>query len=355
MNRARLAALFQTFAAVAVASVAALCFACMAVNAQAISSNPSLDAYRTHLGQLLAIVVDCQQQHTPAACDSARVGADDQVKLTTAGGSVERRIRYDWLRTLLTRAGGKDESNNLPAMAGAPLAKPKSQPIEVQLQEAQERLGADARQAGGELTVATSGYPSEHQALTSILAAKEYKLIKHTTLRERATEWVLKWLDRILDKLIGAGMHFPWLARAIRAAFLAGICFVLIWLLVRIERRSRIRSLTDSGPGSSAPSARDWQLWLADARRMAEKSAWRDAIHFLYWAVISRLEARHVWPADRARTPREYLRLLSNDDARKQHLRLLTRSFENTWYGGRHADVADYDAAMRVAEELGVK
>ncbi len=44
-----------------------------------------------------------------------------------------------------------------------------------------------------------------------------------------------------------------------------------------------------------------------------------------------------MWPADRARTPREYLRLLPAADPRLENLTTLTRSFERTWYGGREA------------------
>jgi hypothetical protein len=88
---------------------------------------------------------------------------------------------------------------------------------------------------------------------------------------------------------------------------------------------------------------------------MAAHGLWRDAIHFLYWAAISRLESRHLWPADRARTPREYLRLLSGADPRKANLATLTRSFERTWYGGREADASDFKAALKLAAELGVE
>src|ERR1035441_9342535 len=70
------------------------------------------------------------------------------------------------------------------------------------------------------------------------------------------------------------------------------------------------------GPAVGAASARDWQLWLADARRAAAAGQWREAIHFVYWAAISRLESKRLWPADRARTPREYLSLVAAEDPR---------------------------------------
>jgi len=88
---------------------------------------------------------------------------------------------------------------------------------------------------------------------------------------------------------------------------------------------------------------------------MAEQGLWREAIHFLYWAAIARLESRRMWPADRARTPREYLRLLPAADPRLGKLATLTRSFERTWYGGREAGFSDFEAAEKLAAELGVE
>ena len=87
----------------------------------------------------------------------------------------------------------------------------------------------------------------------------------------------------------------------------------------------------------------------------AAAGAWREAIHSVYWASISRLESGRLWPADRARTPREYLGLLGGADPRKPTLTALTRSFERTWYGGREAAAADFNAAMHLAAELGVE
>jgi hypothetical protein len=101
-----------------------------------------------------------------------------------------------------------------------------------------------------------------------------------------------------------------------------------------------------------AASARDWQLWLADARKAAAAGLWREAIHFVYWAAISRLESKRLWPADRARTPREYLALMAPEDPRRGGLVSLTGSFERTWYGGREAGESDYRKAEALAASL---
>ncbi|HUX44591.1 MAG TPA: DUF4129 domain-containing protein, partial [Terracidiphilus sp.] len=101
-----------------------------------------------------------------------------------------------------------------------------------------------------------------------------------------------------------------------------------------------------------AASARDWQLWLKDAEAAAAAGRWREAIHCVYWAAISRLEQKRLWPADRARTPREYLALVGEEDARRAGLAQLTRSFEHTWYGGKAASKGDYEQAEALATGL---
>jgi hypothetical protein len=144
-----------------------------------------------------------------------------------------------------------------------------------------------------------------------------------------------------------------WLGRVIVWGFIVAVCVGLIWGLIQFERRWRVRLVPDGdGPAPGAASARDWQLWLEDARRAAAAGQWREAIHFVYWASISRLESKRLWPADRARTPREYLALVAPEDARKTPLAALTRSFEHVWYGGRPAGEPDYRRAEEIANGL---
>jgi hypothetical protein len=127
----------------------------------------------------------------------------------------------------------------------------------------------------------------------------------------------------------------------------------LAWALLQTERRWRVRLVPPSDrPAPEAASARDWQLWLADARKAAAAGLWREAIHLVYWAAISRLESKRLWPADRARTPREYLALMMPEDPRRDGLASLTRSFERTWYGGREAAESDYRNAEALAVSL---
>ncbi len=321
-------------------------------------ASAAIAQYTSHLAELQTLVAACQKQRNAEACDPEQVGEDDHVPWPT-GVSAEREISYDWLRALLGEAGKPEVAKKpvapqigLPTQA--PVVKTSPPTMDTLLTEARARLAADAKQAE-QPPPATADCAAQRQALAAILARREYQGVTQTTPRERLLEWLANELDAFFGGLMRFGARMPWIGFAVRALFLGGLCVVLVWALIRIERRSRIRLIED-GPGLPiAPSARNWQLWLRDAHAMAAQGLWREAIHFLYWAAIARLESRHLWPTDRARTPREYLRLLPSSDPRRDGLTALTRTFERTWYGGRDAGSADYQSAMQVAAGLGLE
>jgi hypothetical protein len=281
------------------------------------------------------------------------VDQDDRVQLAVGGYSPQREVHYGWLRDLLDRAGKKGE---VAAANSGPIQVTKSTPVSVDglLTQAHQRLSEDWKQASTAVE-SGPGYDAERKSLNAILARKEYQGVSESSARERFLEWLGNWLDDALRKLIGYGSRSPWIIFVLRGLLLGAVLFGLVWALIRIERRSRIKLSPEPLTVPGAPSAREWQLWLADAHSMAEQSLWREAIHFLYWAAIARLESRRLWPADRARTPREYLRLLPATDPRLADLTTLTRSFERTWYGGRDAGPSDFKAAEKLAAELGVE
>jgi hypothetical protein len=334
--------------------------------AQQIPSNPgwrnvNLAEYRQHLNALDSVVADCQAQlklikPAPAgnnACDPDRVGPNDRVQGPGPAASEAREVRYDWLRAVLNRAGQKG-SVAQPVVAGAP-ARGKSQPANASdlLNDARQRLQMDERQA--ESPLATNPvYSDQRKSLDKILAQREYQGVTRVSVRNRVVEWLGNLFDRILMRLAGMGARAPWAARLLQGLLLGGICIALIWFFIRIERSARVRLIPDVEPGPGSPSAREWQLWMKDAQAAAASGLWREAIHSVYWASIARLESGRLWPADRARTPREYLGLLGGNDPRKPTLTALTRSFERTWYGGRDAAASDFNTALQRAAELGV-
>jgi hypothetical protein len=319
----------------------------------------SLAEYRQHLEALDSVVADCQAQvklkkPAPAnnnACDPGRVGPNDRVQ---GLGTEVHEVRYDWLRTVLTHAGDKG-STVKPIVVGTP-GRAKSQPVSASdlLNQASQRLEMDERQAEAPLETSPN-YTNERKSLDAILAQREYQGVTKVSLRDRFLEWLGNLFDRILSSLAGMGARAPWAARLLEGLLLGGIAIALIWFFIRIERSARVRLVPDVETAPGSPAAREWQLWIKDAQTAAASGLWREAIHSVYWASIARLESGRLWPADRARTPREYLGLIGGNDPRKPTLTALTRSFERTWYGGRDAAAVDFDSAMALAAELGVK
>jgi hypothetical protein len=354
MNPSRANSIFLSHLALVAAVVSAMIPSCARGQDSAGKWHEvSLAEYSSHLGSLDNVVATCQKLRTTQACDPGQVGADDRVLLPVKGGSIKRDVRYDWLRALLLQ-GGQPEVPATEKAAPGQVIKTPAPSVNEKLLLARERLKADAKQAES-FAPANQNYDAEHKALSAILARKEFRGVTEVTARERFQEWLGNEIDAILDHLANFGRRSPWIGVVLRALVFVAIAVGLMWALVRIERRSRTRLIPEVQPVVGAPSAREWQLWRADALEMAKEGRWREAIHFLYWAAISHLESRHVWAADRARTPREYLQLVPASDARKSSLATLTRSFERTWYGGRDASSTDFHAAQKLAAELGVE
>ena len=282
---------------------------------------------------------------------------NDRVQLP--GGAQPREVRYDWLRTVLALAGNKNsptQTATIRPRTGATAALPS---VDELLTEARRRLQTDTKQAGDPATKKPD-YRVEQHTLDGILLQKAYRSATEVSATDRFREWIYSQLNKLLASLVRFGSRSRWIGWALLGLLLTGIGVGLVWVFVRIERSARIKLVPDEiPPASGAPSAREWQLWLADAKTVAAKGEWRDAIHFVYWSVIARLESgaepRRLWPADRARTPREYLGLVPGADPRRPALVALTQSFERTWYGGRAAASADFNAALDLATSLGVK
>jgi len=317
--------------------------------------------YQQHLKDLDAIVSLCQKQRPAAgatqtsfpACDPAQVGPDHRVHGLAAAPSQTRKVRYDWLRSVLARAAKKDGATQKTIFGAIPRSNNKPVSLDSLLTAARQRLQEDAAQAGAPPST-TPNFSDERKSLNAILSQRAYQGVTQVSTMDRLREWFDNLLNKFFSGLVRFGARAPWIVWLLRILLIAAICTVLVWFLLRIERRSRLRVVPEIEMASGAPSAREWQLWLRDAQEMAARGRWREAIHFLYWAAIARLESKRLWPADRARTPREYLALLKGTDPRKSNLTALTRSFERTWYGGREAQASDFNAALEQAAALGV-
>lgn len=346
--------------------VVILALAALAVSAQTTPQPPaqgtgrfrdvSIDEYRQHLGALSALVDSCAKARNVKGCDPTLVGPDDRISIVIGPRSESRLIRYGWLRVLFSKAEEPDEKS-APAIKRRPAGtKPggnQDQPTTSEfLKDAKVRLENDLAQShASEPPVGDDA--SERAAMQQVLAGPEFRNLKQQTVRDSVMEKFSRWLNRLFESAANLRAHSAWIGRTLVWGFILGVCIALVYSLVRLERRWRVRLTPDlEGPAAGAASARDWQLWLEDARRAAASGLWREAIHFVYWAAISRLESRRLWPADRARTPREYLALVAPEDPRRPGLAQLTGTFERFWYGGRAACESDYKNAEDLASSL---
>ena len=186
--------------------------------------------------------------------------------------------------------------------------------------------------------------------LNSILARPEFRDVQGPN-----------WLDRLKQRLLGFLFHL--LERLFRSSAIPTISKYLVYVLMGLAVTAlgyfAYRSIRSSDklesvvPTELPVSAKEWAIWLKEARAAAAKSDWRDAIHLAYWAGISFLERQGMWKPDRARTPREYLRLLASSSEHRETLTALTRIFELAWYAKRDASEGTFSQTLRELEKLG--
>jgi hypothetical protein len=318
----------------------------------------TLDEYRAHLQTLSGIVQNCAKARDLKSCDPSSVGADDQVPVPQTPSAAHRLVRYGWLRVLLSKARDKDappptpidtKAHNAPTWENVRPIPPTTSQL---LKDAETRLASDLSQSNA-APAPLADHARERAIMTQVLSGRDFSNLEAPHTERSTMEKVGNWLNRVIEKAVRASARAPWLGRVLVWGFILAVCIGLVWGLLQLERRWRIRLVPeDRSPAPGAASAIPWQVWLEDARRAAAAGAWREAIHFLYWASISRLESKRLWPADRARTPREYLALVAGEDPRRPGLATLTGSFEHIWYGGRSASENDYQSAEQIATLL---
>ncbi|MDR0311335.1 MAG: DUF4129 domain-containing protein, partial [Acidobacteriota bacterium] len=192
------------------------------------------------------------------------------------------------------------------------------------------------------------------QKLDGILARKEFRDAKRPagpSARERLRLKILEYLSRLFGGIFGSSA-FPEISKAI-IWILAGAALVIlaVWIYRSLKRSSQLEFLNMS---ANAPvSARPWPDWLSRARKAAAAENWRDAVRLAYWGGISFLESNGLWPPDRARTPREYLRMLPSSNEHRETLAALTRKFEAVWYGREQAGPESFTESLNFLERMG--
>jgi len=188
--------------------------------------------------------------------------------------------------------------------------------------------------------------------LRNVLSRAEFEDARGPGLAERLKQRLLLFILKLLSRTFGAsaipniGRYFVY---GLVALAVLGLAY---WIYRTLQSDAQLEHIV---PPSMAVSAKEWTLWMAEARDAANQGNWRDAIHLAYWAGISFLESQGTWRPDRARTPREYLRLMPQSSERHATLTALTRSFEVVWYGNHEADSHAFSQTLQELEKLGCR
>ncbi len=269
----------------------------------------------------------------PQKAPEFRDSLPDAVTVHTARGDVT--VDLNFLRDALNRflTATAEAKPNILASAGTRL---KAMRAEGELYEQPDRADDATR-----------------KRLDEILSAREFDRVRGPSALELFKQRVLAWIRNLLRKINpkipdvqDLGQWFVWGVIALAGA-IAGV-----WLY-RVSQQTMGTGKREILP--FMPSGRNWREWMADARARASQGEWRDAIHFGFWAAVSRLESEGVWPPDKTRTPREYLNAIPGSNLSKEPFAAMTRKFEASWYGSRPTTEVDFAQFAAYLERLGCR
>jgi hypothetical protein len=291
----------------------------------------SVAAYQQQL-QDIVTKVESLEPH-PENAGTVVASIPDQVSVATGSGEI--KVSYKTLKDGLAAVAAADESKR-------PALLRQARQYARAMNSAAEEYDKHAADAG-----------AAHQKLEKILSHPEFKT-KGPSAKDALLARIYYWIARWLSKLIFKGRaSFDLMRLIIYLVVGAAATLLLLWTIRRLRRPQEDLPQREIIP--FAPSARSWRAWLADARAQAQQEDWRNAIHLAYWAGISYLEEHGAWKPNRARTPREYLRLIGKAASQYPVLAALTRKLETVWYGYGTAAEADFHEALGQLEKLGCR
>ena len=297
----------------------------------AASTRPlTLQEYISELDRCSAVLN--KHQSDPAAFRNLRATLPAQWTVADSGQTYT--ISTDWLTGALVALRTDTPANN------------------ALLTGSRQRLAALRAAAGNLEEQSRSASLQESRArLDHILSAKEFQNGHGPSWFDLLKARIYDWIGRKLDWILGHFRHGRTIGNVIAWTVIALAALLLALWAVRASLRGGKQTEMDLG-GAARPEG-GWRDWLRNARAAAERGDYRAAIHGAYWAGVMRLEEAHRLPQDRARTPREALRLIRRESAEYAPLAQLTRRFELVWYGYRSATETDWTDAIEQLEKLG--
>jgi len=290
------------------------------------NKNISPSDYIAELDRLTAAVESCPQ-NLPAVKETI-------VKLppqwNIQAGNRSYAVSSEWLKASLFELKGK-----------------KSEEICRSIQDRIAVLKTDAQA----LQQPAPDFSSSRKELARILSQREFHNIHGPTEWDRLKQKLAAFIIRMLEGILSSSAFSNISEKIIWVLAGAAGIVLAFWIFNTLKQNVRLETIALSG---SAPvSARPWTIWMADAQAAATRECWRDAVHLAYWAGISFLESNGLWQPDRARTPREYLKLLSSSNEYWNSLPALTRKFEAIWYGYAEAGPESFSESLKYLESMG--
>ena len=311
--------------------IARILFATLALSQAARASTVSIGEYRQQLQQYS----DRLEQIKTHPEQAQTLAAEIPDRVSVKADSSEYSLSYEWLKSGLNQLNQSNADARSAALT--------------RLQQRLKNLDEEAQ-----------GYEKQQKELQESSSKIHQILARHEFRKSHAPGFLEIWWQKVRRWLSDFFDRHPIYGRKgndiLHIAVYVAVAVAFVMFLVWIKRRL-VRSQEESGREivPFAPSAKAWRAWLAEARDSAEHGGWRDAIHLAYWAGISFLEEQGAWRPDRARTPREYLRMLGSRKPQYPMLSALTRKFEVTWYGNHDANAADFQETLGQLEKLGCR
>jgi Domain of unknown function (DUF4129) len=203
-----------------------------------------------------------------------------------------------------------------------------------------------------------SDSPAALAAVKNILSRPEF-----SSSEERESAWdrwkrqMLAWIGGLLARIFGAAFANPTTRDVLFWAFLFGGIGLAAYFLIRLWRA--VEKPMPGGLPEPMPD-RGAANWVRAARVAAESGDLRRAIQCAYWAAIAHLEETSALTRDAAKTPREYLSVLTCPPSGKplettslERVQSLTIHLERHWYAGQEASREDFADCLHSLEALG--
>jgi hypothetical protein len=227
------------------------------------------------------------------------------------------------------------------------------------LSQAQEWLAELAFEVNAYAAASESSPRDARAKLEKILGSPEFGTVYRQTAWERFKQRVASWISQRVGELLRRMSGHPIAARVMAWVILLLAVTGVAFLLFRAwTRRAKFAELKVR----PAPLIQSWQEWIHLAHLAADRAAYRDAVHALYWAAIVYLENARILLSEPSRTPRERLWQLRSSAQptaeyvkRRDLLQALTSRLERVWYAGAPATQHDFLESSRLVQELGCR